>query len=130
MLLLGQGQPEAVAEWLATAMAAAQGPQDLAAQALRWAPAPWRLLPCVAAETTKPAEAATEMRWELGEPDPAAALEPVAAVDYHYRLALRAGGGVRLECWRHYGPGIGWQRRCGPMDLNRFLRQRRRPSEA
>jgi hypothetical protein len=112
VLLLGQGQPEAVAGWLATAMALALAPQELAGRALCCAPAPWQLLPCGAG---------------LGEDSArhsAAAVELPIAVEYRYRLALGAAGGGWLECWRRYGHGIGWQRRCGPMALEEFIRHR------
>lgn len=41
---------------------------------------------------------------------------------YRYLIQLH-GGGARISCWRHYGHGIGWQRRCGPMPLACFLKR-------
>ncbi len=40
---------------------------------------------------------------------------------YRHLIQLR-GRGARISCWRHYGHGIRWQRRCGPMALACFLR--------
>lgn len=39
---------------------------------------------------------------------------------YRYLIALHPGG-ASLSCWRRYPEGIGWQRRCGPMALPRFI---------
>jgi hypothetical protein len=52
---------------------------------------------------------------------PTAAAGPAAAqAAYRYLIRLR-GRGISVCCWRRYGAGIGWQRRCGPMHLGRFL---------
>jgi hypothetical protein len=125
VLLFGQGQPEAVAGWLATALAVALAPQELAGQALCRAPAPWHLLPC--GDRVVGAQGPSIRQEPPGEDStlhPGAAEQLQTAVEYCYRLALGGGGGVWLECWRRYGPGIGWQRRCGPMALEEFLRHR------
>lgn len=43
--------------------------------------------------------------------------------EYHYRVRLvaRRTTPLLVDCWRRYPGGIGWQRRCGPMALERFL---------
>ena len=40
---------------------------------------------------------------------------------YELRVVQRRGASVWIACWRRYPAGIGWQRRCGPMPLRRFL---------
>ena len=43
-------------------------------------------------------------------------------VCYRYLLRLAEGpAAARICCWRRYGDGIGWQRRCGPMALELFI---------
>ena len=44
-------------------------------------------------------------------------------LDYRYLLRLVSPQSQRLSvaCWRRYAGGLGWQRRCGPMPLERFL---------
>ncbi len=104
VLLLGPGDPAVLAPWLAQALAEAPSPAAFPAACLRLAPAPWR----VAAGAGEAEEAA-----------------------YRYRISChgRAGRGLRLQCWRHYGGAIGWQRRCGPMALERFLAHRLTPGQ-
>ncbi len=49
---------------------------------------------------------------------------PEGSPRVHYRYLLRladGAGGARISCWRRYGDGIGWQRRCGPMALELFI---------
>ena len=49
---------------------------------------------------------------------------PEGSPQVHYRYLLRladGAGGARISCWRRYGDGIGWQRRCGPMALELFI---------
>lgn len=59
----------------------------------------------------------------LGSPDAA----PAAAAA-HYRYLIQMGpAGAELSCWRRYPEGIGWQRRCGPMPLPRFVQRFSRP---
>ncbi|MFZ9752145.1 MAG: hypothetical protein ACO3B3_01110 [Cyanobium sp.] len=131
VLLFGQGQPDAVANWLATALAVALAPQELPGQALCRAPAPWHLLPC--GDRLLGAQGPTIRQEPPGEDSalhPGAAVELQTVVEYCYRLVLGSGGGVWLECWRRYGPGIGWQRRCGPMALEEFLRHRLQAPES
>lgn len=41
---------------------------------------------------------------------------------YRYRIRWRQQG-TELCCWRRYPEGIGWQRRCGPMPLELFVRR-------
>lgn len=41
---------------------------------------------------------------------------------YRYLIQWRAPGAA-LSCWRRYPQGIGWQRRCGPMALDQFVRR-------
>ena len=53
---------------------------------------------------------------------PAGAGSAAGQAAYHYLIRLRARG-ASVSCWRRYGAGIGWQRRCGPMHLARFLRR-------
>ena len=99
VLLLGPGDPAVLAAWLARALAEAPSSAGFPAACLRLAPAPWRV------------------------PGGAGEAEQVA---YRYRISCsrRAEGRLRLQCWRHYGEAIGWQRRCGPMALERFLAHR------
>ena len=49
--------------------------------------------------------------------------DPPSEASYRYRLSLPSGrlGCASLACWRRYGPGGAWQRRCGPMGLAHFL---------
>ena len=44
-------------------------------------------------------------------------------LDYRYLLRLVSPQSQRLSvaCWRRYAGGLGWQRRCGPMPLERFV---------
>ena len=42
---------------------------------------------------------------------------------YLLRLVSRKSQRVSLACWRRYPGGLGWQRRCGPMPLERFLQR-------
>lgn len=53
-----------------------------------------------------------------GRPDPWAGS---AAYHYRVRLVTRRTTPLMVDCWRRYPGGIGWQRRCGPMALERFL---------
>ena len=49
---------------------------------------------------------------------------PEGSPQVHYRYLLRladGAGAARISCWRRYGDGIGWQRRCGPMALELFI---------
>ena len=49
---------------------------------------------------------------------------PEGSPQVHYRYLLRLAEGpaaARICCWRRYGDGIGWQRRCGPMALELFI---------
>lgn len=45
--------------------------------------------------------------------------------NFHFRYLLRLvspkSQGLSVACWRRYAGGLGWQRRCGPMPLERFL---------
>lgn len=100
VLLPVQGDPDAVARWLASAWAAAAAPEDLASLLLNSAPAGW----CPPG------------------PENEARHPPI----HRYRLRLGRQGGVTLACWRRYGGALGWQRRCGPMPLRRFLQHRLR----
>jgi hypothetical protein len=51
-----------------------------------------------------------------------AARAGAAAGQAHFRHLIKMQArGARICCWRHYGHGIGWQRRCGPMALACFL---------
>lgn len=52
-------------------------------------------------------------------PLPAANGQPTS---YRYMIQLRRQG-TNVCCWRHYPKGIGWQRRCGPMPLELFVRR-------
>ena len=42
---------------------------------------------------------------------------------YHVQLRGRRSRHLLVQCWRRYPEGIGWQRRCGPMRLECFLRR-------
>ncbi|MEB3104642.1 MAG: hypothetical protein VKN17_02540 [Cyanobacteriota bacterium] len=55
---------------------------------------------------------------------PLPSMEPAttAAATYRYLICLDRCGN-RLSCWRRYPEGVGWQRRCGPMPLGRFIRR-------
>ena len=90
------GDPDGVARWFEQALALADGPEDFAPACLRCAPGPWILLA-------------------------GARVEAMAGYRYRVGLGRRSGGALRLQCWRHYGATIGWQRRCGPMPLHQFL---------
>ena len=93
------GDPDGVALWFQRALALADGPEDFAPACLRCAPGPWVVLA-------------------------GARVEAMAGYRYRVGLGRRSAGALRFECWRHYGPTIGWQRRCGPMPLHLFLAHR------
>ena len=59
----------------------------------------------------------------LGSPTSLAAAAPAIHLDYRYLLRLVSPQSQRLSvaCWRRYAGGLGWQRRCGPMPLERFV---------
>ena len=59
----------------------------------------------------------------LGSADPLASAPPAIHLDYRYLLRLVSPQSQRLSvaCWRRYAGGLGWQRRCGPMPLERFV---------
>ena len=47
-----------------------------------------------------------------------------ASQQAHYRYLIRLRQrGAQVCCWRRYPEGIGWQRRCGPMPLELFVRR-------
>ena len=96
VLLAHSGDPVPAARWFKEALARAGEPRQFAVACLRIAPAPY------------------------GPPEGQMVDQSGA---YRYRLALASGvrAGVRLQCWRCYGEGIGWQRRCGPMSLGAFV---------
>ena len=62
-------------------------------------------------------------RSPLGSADPLASAGPAIHLDYRYLLRLVSPQSQRLSvaCWRRYAGGLGWQRRCGPMPLERFV---------
>ena len=55
--------------------------------------------------------------------DPLVSAPPAIHWDYRYLLRLVSPQSQRLSvaCWRRYAGGLGWQRRCGPMPLERFV---------
>jgi hypothetical protein len=55
--------------------------------------------------------------------EPLLAPEQSLAAEYRYRVELNGSRCLRLlvHCWRRYPGDIGWQRRCGPMPLERFV---------
>ena len=59
----------------------------------------------------------------LASADPLASAAPAIHLDYRYLLRLVSPQSQRLSvaCWRRYAGGLGWQRRCGPMPLERFV---------
>jgi hypothetical protein len=59
----------------------------------------------------------------LGSPTSLASAPPAIHLDYRYLLRLVSPKSQRLSvaCWRRYAGGLGWQRRCGPMPLERFV---------
>lgn len=65
----------------------------------------------------------------VGSDDPLVSSGPLASaapgihLDYRYLLRLVSPQSQRLSvaCWRRYAGGLGWQRRCGPMPLERFV---------
>ena len=61
--------------------------------------------------------------FPLGSADPLASASPAIHLDYRYLLRLVSPQSQRLSvaCWRRYAGGLGWQRRCGPMPLERFV---------
>jgi hypothetical protein len=93
------GAPIQVARWFAVALARDSRPQRFAATCLAHGAPPWR---------------------PLGGPD-----DPRRQVigSHRYRLGLggRSHAALGLQCWRRYGHGLGWQRRCGPMPLPAFI---------
>lgn len=101
VLLLQGGDPPAVAAWFAAALGRTARPAQFASAALAVEGIAWRPCPTAAG----------------------AAAAPVSACTYRYRLDLARGGrgSLALQCWRRYGEPIGWQRRCGPLPLRRFL---------
>jgi hypothetical protein len=54
------------------------------------------------------------------QPGSQAAPSTAALATYRYRIQLH-GQGSQVCCWRRYPDGLGWQRRCGPMPLTRFI---------
>lgn len=59
----------------------------------------------------------------LASADPLVSAAPAIHLDYRYLLRLVSPQSQRLSvaCWRRYAGGLGWQRRCGPMPLERFV---------
>ena len=59
----------------------------------------------------------------LGSSGPLSSAAPAIHLDYRYLLRLVSPQSQRLSvaCWRRYAGGLGWQRRCGPMPLERFV---------
>ncbi len=59
----------------------------------------------------------------VGSGDPLTSAAPGIHLDYRYLLRLVSPQSQRLSvaCWRRYAGGLGWQRRCGPMPLERFV---------
>ena len=59
----------------------------------------------------------------LGPAASLASTAPAIHLDYRYLLRLVSPQSQRLSvaCWRRYAGGLGWQRRCGPMPLERFV---------
>ena len=88
------GTPAAMAAWLAAALESGPAPRGFAAACL----------------------AVPGIRWRP-------ASEGLEAPAYRYRLTLHGlrRPRVMLQCWRHHPPPLGWQRRCGPLPLARFL---------
>ena len=56
------------------------------------------------------------------EPLPPVPPPPAGQACYRYLIRMR-GRRVEVSCWRRYPAGIGWQRRCGPMPLEQFVRR-------
>ena len=48
---------------------------------------------------------------------------PRASYHYQIRLASKPPRRLHVACWRRYPGAWGWQRRCGPMPLERFLQR-------
>lgn len=96
------GSPAQVAHWFAAALACDPSPARFAATCLERCDPAWRPL-----------------------------LDPRDGIDiladqgraHWYRIGLGgpAQAAIRIQCWRCYGQGLGWQRRCGPMPLQAFL---------
>jgi len=59
----------------------------------------------------------------LGPAASLASAAPAINLDYRYLLRLVSPQSQRLSvaCWRRYAGGLGWQRRCGPMPIERFV---------
>lgn len=55
------------------------------------------------------------------EPDCSDPCREGAAYHYRVRLVGRRKTPLLVDCWRRYPGGLGWQRRCGPMALERFV---------
>jgi hypothetical protein len=96
------GEPQAMADRLMEALISNPVPIRFPATCLALRPAPWSPIP----------KGRAELLCDAG------------IVSHYYRLLRRRGGPgeLRLECWRLYGPRLGWQRRCGPLSLRAFLR--------
>lgn len=67
--------------------------------------------------------------------DPLVAPQACELADYRYLVVHRLGGrwALRITAWRRCGEPPTWERRCGPMDLDRFIdrfRPLQRPSSA
>ena len=86
--------------------------------------AAWRFAAAVQAAPEPAAFLSTFLSHQRGA-EPLASPDLAADADFHYHVQLRRGGHhpLQVQCWRRYPRGIGWQRRCGPMSLECFLRR-------
>ena len=79
------------------------------------------------------AESGPDCLWQRAFSDCTALAkpDPPSEASYHYRFSLPSGrlASASVACWRRYGPGGPWQRRCGPMALATFLRHYGSPPE-
>jgi hypothetical protein len=109
------GEPARVAAWFRAALGRDPEPARFAAACLAVAPIPWYPCPTTAGGQGPAGQ-------DPAGQDPAGHSGRGGGA-YCYRLALGGAGrrALGLQCWRWYGEGIGWQRRCGPLPLQRFL---------
>ena len=100
--LVAGGEPLTAARWFAAALRSEARPAQFAAACLGVRSFPWRPVP--------------EPKGELD-------LDAVQPWVYRYRVGLggRDRSHLGVQCWRWYGANLGWQRRCGPLSLDRFL---------
>lgn len=77
-----------------------------------------------AAEAGGPSSALlTHLLRQEHRADPLLAPQTCGQADYRYLVVHRLGGRwpLRITAWRSCGDPPAWERRCGPMELDRFI---------